>query len=229
MSIRKFNGDNGKWAPVLTHVDAVIGWDGKTLTQIIKALEEEIEESGSIEDGSHKEIWEMTPGKFYSKGNKIYLCTRGGNDDYTLPWEAVIIGPPDGIIVKVRHDGLVEGNIYEWTYINNETLQTVLGDYCTSEAVGNMFLQKGVTAITFNDSPIDHIGIVNIQRDTNPGQDDVYADIPYASTTVAGLMSAADKTKLNATSPVVTLTESQYNQMSTFDANTLYVVLEDPT
>ena len=43
MSIRKFNGDNGKWAPVLTHVDAVVGADGKPLSQTLNDMNEKIE------------------------------------------------------------------------------------------------------------------------------------------------------------------------------------------
>lgn len=124
MGIRRFNDSNGRLAWVLTHVDAVIGLDGRSLSQILGDMQEEIEEaaaSGGIEDGSDKEIWDMEVGKLYKKDGKIYICTISGHGDNLSDYEVVSIGS-DGIKISGRKEQLP-------THTYTETIAT-LSDVC---------------------------------------------------------------------------------------------------
>lgn len=95
MGIRRFNDPNtGRWAPVLTHVSAVIGMNGKNLKTILEELQAKADSGGRIQDGSDIALSEMEQGKMYTKDGKIYICIS--HDDSTSSYELLSIGE-DGI------------------------------------------------------------------------------------------------------------------------------------
>lgn len=84
MGIRRFNDPNtGRWAPVLTHVNAVIGADGKNLKKILEELDAKktiasISESLSDDDGGVN-VYTIN----YTDGTSTTIHTKNGTKGAT--------------------------------------------------------------------------------------------------------------------------------------------------
>ena len=111
-----------------------------------------------------------------------------------------------------------------------------LSNYPTKQEVNQTYLQKEgeyVKAVTTNGGAInfekgngtpDVVNFKTIGGQSIIGMD----DIGNATTSKSGLMSADDKKKLNATAKVYMCSQGEYDSMSTYDNNTLYLIIEQP-
>lgn len=81
MGVRRFNGSDGRWAPVLTHVDAVIGLDGRALSKILEEMENEIGTATEFIEKGSKSFSDMKYGKMYfdEANGKIYIPLEEGS------------------------------------------------------------------------------------------------------------------------------------------------------
>lgn len=103
MGVRRFNDPNtGRWAPVLTHINAVIGWDNKSLSTILEEIISKVDDK-EAENADDIEIWQMEPGKVYVKDGKLHICVENNGE---FDYEVITVGS-DGLKV-VGRDG--QGN-----------------------------------------------------------------------------------------------------------------------
>lgn len=98
--IRRFNDPNtGRWAPVLTHISAVIGNDGKNLKTILEELQTKVDNAeGGIQDGEDIADNAMEEGKLYLKDGKLYFVIESAGGDASTEYQILILSE-DGIQV----------------------------------------------------------------------------------------------------------------------------------
>ena len=231
MGIRRFNDSNGRLAWVLTHVDAVIGLDGRSLSQILGDMQKDIEAaaaSGGIEDGSDKEIWNMTPGHIYTKDGKMYICTKASGD-HLLDYEAIVFEPGGGYPTYspgcIRIQGRSENyDVSGENHVYNHVFATMSQvDVAINTAIQGISFEDGVKTATLKDSPVDSLATLTLQREATTSPNDIVVDFPYASSNEAGLMSAADKTIVESLNTSVTLDDSTVMSMSASQIRSKYL------
>lgn len=99
MGVRRFNDPNtGRWAPVLTHINAVIGWDNKSLSTILEEIISKVDDK-EAENADDIEIWQMEPGKVYVKDGKLHICVENNGE---FDYEVITVGS-DGLKVVGRN------------------------------------------------------------------------------------------------------------------------------
>lgn len=235
-------------------VDKVVG-KGLSTNDFTNALKTKLEGLSSSGSGNNYYIANIVNNKLVIGGNDIKNIISNG-DAFYIEDEKVVsdtnVFQSNWIVVNIEGDSVnsysivalgnrgellytVNGGTPTWT-INSSFVRKVSGkelssnDYTnTDKSIISSLIEvgevsSGIRSIT---TLADKVSINNAIYNFSDNDYNILSiDIPAASTTKAGVMTAEDKSKLDNLGNVKALTAAQYDALTTKDSNTIYFLTD---